>query len=135
MKRTWISEHGESYAVPACITSALHDLSWHNDACPCFIRRDDPVLADGAANDIPALALWIEHPDPAMRTVSSFARFTAVCNHEHHDVPETLLETDGESDEAKRSRKKTKKAKPAQAPVQAPAPAPRVMTRTFLTMR
>ena len=94
MKRTWISEHGESYAVPACITSALHDLSWHNDACPCFIRRDDPVLADGAANDIPALALWIKHPDPAMRTVSSFARFTAVCNHEHHDVPETLLETD-----------------------------------------
>ena len=94
MKRTWISEHGESYAVPTYITSAMHDMSWHNDGCPCFIRRDDPVLVDGTAQDVPTLALWIEHPDPAQRTESSFSRFTVVRNHEHPDAPETLLETD-----------------------------------------
>lgn len=94
MKRTWISEYGESYAVPGCITETLHDLSWRNDACPCFIRKDDPCLVDGVAQDIPALALWVEHPDIGMRDSASAYRFLVVRNHEHPDMPEALLETD-----------------------------------------
>ena len=94
MKRTWISEHGDSYAVPACITSALFDLGWHNDACPCFIRKDDPCLVDGAAQDVPVLALWVEHPIPEARDSLSIRRFLVVRNHEHPEAPETLLETD-----------------------------------------
>ena len=94
MKRTWISEHGESYAVPSCITLALYDLSWHNDQCPCFIRRDDPVLIDCAVQDIPTFVLWVERPDPAERSEEGSARFAVVRNHEYPDVPEALLETD-----------------------------------------
>lgn len=94
MKRTWISEHGEDYAVPVCITDALVDLSWHNDACPCFIRHDDPCLIDGVAQDIPTLALWVEHPDAVRRDSGSTYRFLVARNHEHPDVPEILFETD-----------------------------------------
>lgn len=94
MKRTWISEHGEGYAVPACITSALHDESWHNDACPHFCRKDDPMLVGGSLEDMPVLSLWVEHPAMEMRDSLGGARFLVIRNHEHPDVPEALLETD-----------------------------------------
>ena len=85
MKRTWISEHGEGYAVPACITSALHDLSWHSDQCPHFCRKDEPCEGD----DMPAISLWVEHPDPALRSDPGCARFIVADN----GVLDVLLET------------------------------------------
>ena len=60
--RTWTNQFGSSYEVPAEILAATVDESWGNDMCPCFVREDDP-MTDGE----PAVRLWVEHPDVAMR--------------------------------------------------------------------
>jgi len=66
-RRTWTNQFGASYEVPAAILAATIDESWHNDMCPCFLRKNDP-MTDGE----PAARLWVEHPDAAMREVILF---------------------------------------------------------------
>lgn len=63
---SWLIEFGPEYDVPAKITEKLADISWHNDAAPCFCNRGDE---DRSADDM--TRLWVEHPDPKMREIPS----------------------------------------------------------------
>jgi hypothetical protein len=68
---SWISEHGEEYAVPAEVLAIpdIRDLSWHNDTCPRFALTDE---GEGPN-------LFVEHPDPAQREYGADApRFVVV---------------------------------------------------------
>lgn len=102
MTRTWITEHGKDFAVPSIVTEKLLDDSWCNDACPKFIRKDDPVLVAGSVEDVPTLGLWVEHPKRVMRDGCWPFRYIVYRNHEHPDVPETLLETNNAKEAVKR---------------------------------
>lgn len=85
----WIREHGQDYEVPKEITQAFADISYHNDTCPCFTRHE---YKDA---DFPALRLWVEHPDPAMReSVNAPDRFCVVrCKEDGDCQSEEVLYT------------------------------------------
>ncbi len=53
------------------IPAQWRDVSWHNDACPCFA----PIMGDDGA---PALVVFVDRADPAARDYYGAPRF-AVC--------------------------------------------------------
>ncbi|HYK70392.1 MAG TPA: hypothetical protein VEV45_20780 [Streptosporangiaceae bacterium] len=63
----WIEQFGAAYDVPEAILSeaGLEDVSWHNDACPCF----------GSQANETDVCIWVEHPDPERREMEG-PRFT-----------------------------------------------------------
>lgn len=59
---SWGYEFGPEYDIPAdrILATGLEDYSWHNDACPSFIRQV-------GGNEVHDLRLWVEHVDPQQR--------------------------------------------------------------------
>lgn len=64
---SWITEHDESYEVPAEILAieGIVDLSWHNDTCPRFGVHDEGFGPN----------LWVDHPNPDKREMCPTPRF------------------------------------------------------------
>jgi hypothetical protein len=79
---SWEYEHGPEFQVPALISDALPDQSWHNDVCPSF----GVELHEGPESDIHDLRLWVEHPDPDQRENLAGYRY-AVNYHPWSNVP------------------------------------------------
>lgn len=82
----WRSEHGEGFAVPDTIAKVegIEDLSWHNDAMPCFgCHIDIDAIhgpehgehADGCTSDGVTLCIWVDHPDTGLREFPAESRF------------------------------------------------------------
>lgn len=74
----------------------LADLSWHNDACPSFVRACDAatVNTEGSAERVPVL--YVDYADPAERENPEQARF--VVTGPSFAVEQACLETDSEAD-------------------------------------
>ena len=53
------------------IPAAWRDVSWHNDACPCF-----EAMRDDKGSNWKACLVWIDFADPALRDVPNGQRFT-----------------------------------------------------------
>jgi hypothetical protein len=63
------TEFSRDYAIPPEVLAlvaegVLADESWHNDACPHFVRELAPSTP---TTDRVELSLWVEHPEPAER--------------------------------------------------------------------
>jgi len=52
----------------------LHDISWHDDTCPSFIRTKDKPKADELGNDR-VWSLWVDFADPEDREFPEWPRF------------------------------------------------------------
>lgn len=89
MTQQWQSEFPQFPAddMPT-IPAEWHDVSWCNDACPCF---EIITGADGDSN-YQSMKVWVEESDPAKREVCNSKRFT-VCYERDSDCY-TALETD-----------------------------------------
>lgn len=59
----WRAEFGPEFDVPATITDALHDTSWHNDTAPSFTVKNASTAKAYAA-------LFADHPDVTERELS-----------------------------------------------------------------
>lgn len=62
------------YAVPAEVTQfpGIIDVSYHGNACPCFTLQKWE-RADRAADVLPAVVLWVEHPEISKRAFPTVA--------------------------------------------------------------
>lgn len=86
--RTWLTEFGEEYAIPAEILALvaagkLQDQSWHNNTCPSFL----------VPNTSGSVILWIEHPDPNRREGHG-KRFVVCLQDEDEGFLCTAIQTD-----------------------------------------
>lgn len=83
MSRHWKREHGPDYDVPIDVLQLVqrelaHDLSWHNDMCPCF--------------GTDTAHLWVEHRDIEQREVVKQRYAVAIAKDGEND--EYVLLTD-----------------------------------------
>lgn len=92
----WRAEFGADYAVPPEVSAAgLIDVSWHNDACPSFIRPEDEAdFIDGHGQCV--ARLWVEHPDPDQREYRATKRYSVTI--EGGDTPDDGPAFESETD-------------------------------------
>jgi len=69
----WASEH-TSADVPTWVTDCarLTDISWHNDAMPCF------ALDRGDGDGLAGWRLWVDYADPDARETAGAPRFAFI---------------------------------------------------------
>lgn len=111
----WGAEHGAGYDVPEAVTSLVlsgeaEDTSWHNDTCPSFTW---PAKADGDA--LPAVVLWVEHPNPERREYEGGRRFAVHIHTEDRGEARVIHETDDAEDAARLFRVAVAELRGAQA--------------------
>jgi hypothetical protein len=81
---SWHFEFPNFGIMPQAILDALargeiDDVSWGNDACPCFVRKADVPTIDSkgtASGYVPVL--WVEREDPTKREMTDVKRFVVV---------------------------------------------------------
>ena len=70
------------------IPESWRDVSWHNDACPCF-----QAMRDDSGGNWKACRVWIDFADPDLRDVPNGKRFTVVFINDNYESL-CVLETD-----------------------------------------